>query len=263
MQRAFWFFYRYRVKLGEFSGMNIVNLIEHILDVCGAHVSPEVSWWRGQIVLWIQGMQEESTMRTANRSAQIFWGKQCCICLVRLAGCSFAFLCQGSIPYALPFTGCCVQGVLACQDIWFFRDLYFPGTFLLFWECTGLSWNAGCLPRSSTSCVCQTQSQGIVLKMQNAGMSLCSVPCAPRFYFFGYLLKFCLFFSFLQLLRFLRDLGLNGKSVLDRQKTFFSGVQRIRSAARTPASRTARRTCSWNTTAMALEQKGTRNWTAA
>lgn len=43
MQRAFWFFYRYRVKLGYFSGMNIVNLIEHILDVCGAHVSPEVS----------------------------------------------------------------------------------------------------------------------------------------------------------------------------------------------------------------------------
>lgn len=161
--------------------MDIVNLIEHILNMCGSHVCPKVSWWRGQIVLWIQGMQEESTMSTASRSAQIFWGKQCCICLERLVGCSFAFLCQGSIPYALPFTGCCVPDVLGCQDIWFLGDLYLPGTFLLFWEYTGLSWNAGCLLRSSTSCVCQTQSQGIrvtVLKMQNAGMSLRSVPCA-------------------------------------------------------------------------------------
>uniref|UniRef100_A0A8C0UG33 Histone-lysine N-methyltransferase, H3 lysine-36 specific n=1 Tax=Cyanistes caeruleus TaxID=156563 RepID=A0A8C0UG33_CYACU len=44
-----------------------------------------------------------------------------------------------------------------------------------------------------------TCSQGIhviVLKMQNAGMSLCSMPCAHRFYLFGYLLKFCLFCCF-------------------------------------------------------------------
>ena len=75
------------------------------------------------IMLWVQGMQEEPRTSKANTSAQIFWGKWCCICLKKLVGCCFAFLCQGSIPYTFPFTGCCVHGVLGCQDIWFLGDL--------------------------------------------------------------------------------------------------------------------------------------------
>lgn len=144
------------------------------------------------------------------------------------------------------------------------------GTFLLFWECTGvfirLSVRVGYLTRSNIFCVHYAQALGInviVLKTQDAGFSLCSVPGAPQSHF--YLVDDSLIFFFFLLFffispptsRFRKDFWLNGKSVLGRQKTFFSGGRRIRSAARTPASWTVRRKRRRNTTPTALEQNGT------
>lgn len=136
-------------------------------------------------VLRVQGVQAQSRTSKAKMSAQMFWGKLWCICLENLVGCCFVFLCQGSIPYAFSFTGCCVQGVLGCQGIWLLGDLCLQGTFCWFGSAQGfLLGSAGVQDACSgavfsVSARHRLQIHVIVLKMQNARLSLYSVPCVP------------------------------------------------------------------------------------
>lgn len=157
--------------------------------MCISHVCAKVSRWKGNIESCseFKACRKNHERAKQTRLLKYFEGNHAAFALRGLLAVPLCFCARD--PYYIHSPLC--SGFAGMPGHLFPGRPVLAGTFLLFWECTGvfirLSVRVGYLTRSNIFCVHYAQALGInviVLKTQDAGFSLCSVPGAPQSHFY-------------------------------------------------------------------------------